>query len=41
MITQSAQCPDFNYLDLALFNFLNSDVRIQSMSSRKDIIAAV
>ena len=41
MITQSAQSPDFNYLDLALFNFLNSDVRIQSMSSRKDIIAAV
>ena len=41
MITQSAQSPDFYYLDLGLFNFLNSDVRIQSMSSRKDIIAAV
>ena len=41
MITQSAQSPDVNYLDLALFNLLNSDVRIQSMSSRKDIIAAV
>ena len=41
VITQSAQSPDFNYLDLAFFNSLNSDVRIQSMSSRKDIIAAV
>ena len=36
-----AQSPDFNYLDLAFFNSLNSDVRIQSMSCRKDIIAAV
>ena len=41
MITQSAQSPGFNYLDLALFNFLNSDVRIQSMSNRKEIIEAV
>ena len=41
MITQSAKSPDFNYLGLAFFNSLNSDVRIQSMSSRKDIIAGV
>ena len=41
VITQSAQSPDFNYLDLAFFNSLNSDVRIQSTSDRKGIIAAV
>ena len=41
VITQSAQSPDFNYNDLSFFNSLNSDVRIQSMSNRKDIIVAV
>jgi len=41
VITQPAQSPDFNYLDLSFFNSLNSDVHIQSMSSREDIIAAV
>ena len=41
MITQSAQSPDFNYCDLSWFNSLNSDVRIQSMSNRADIIETV
>ena len=41
VITQSAQSPDFNYNDLSFFNSLNSDVRIQSMSNRKEIIEAV
>ena len=41
VITQSAQSPDFNYCDLAFFNSLNSDVRIQSMSNRAEIIEAV
>ena len=41
VITQSAQSPDFNYCDLCWFNSLNSDVRIQSMSNRADIIEAV
>ena len=41
MITQSAQSPDFNYNDLSFFNSLNSDVRIQSMSNRAQIMEAV
>ena len=41
VITQSAQSPDFNYCDLSWFNSLNSDVRIQSMSNRADIIETV
>ena len=41
VITQSAQSPDFNYCDLAFFNSLNTDVRIQSMSNRAQITEAV
>ena len=41
VITQSAQSPDFNYNDLSFFNSLNTDVRIQSMSNRAEIIEAV
>ena len=39
--TQSVESPDYNTNDLSFFNSLQSDVRIQSMSNRRDNVAAV
>ena len=41
MMAIQAENFDFNYCDLAFFNSLNTDVRIQSTSNRAQIIEAV
>lgn len=41
VITQPAQGPDFNWLGLSFFNSLQSDVEVQCMKTKEDVIDCV